>query len=479
MKNGIAVFALDVRGFGSWMKAKGHEDVDFDSCLEDVKGALESIHSAYPNLPVFLLGESMGGAIALRAASLYPELVDGLVSSVPAAERFKQGKTSLKVFVKMFGGPNRKFDIGSDIVAQATQNEELRDEWKNDPLGRMELSPKELVQFQKFMNENHESAKKIVDMPVLFVQGTRDKLVKPEGTWELFNQVKTGDKVFIALPSEHLIFEEAQTQDAELRAQNLKMVASWLSTKLGLTSRRRLRFAGAPANTRSGFNVGVASASAADTPIAKAMSLIASGQSSRGVEILDEIQARENLAPQDLIELGDAYAKSGKANVAREQYVRALRGGSAEKSRRANQLLLSLLNGTARGTVGGAGVNRTVGGRTIGSAEINGIQKQLNSVSSGSGTVFIFMADWCEQCKDLDQTLGRLRTLFGGRVNFEKVDVSKDTSGALIEQFNVGPIPTAVFVKRDGTVSDTVIGDCGFANYLRATARLLGLGNRR
>src|SRR5215475_6538644 len=31
-KRGVAVYAIDVRGFGSWMKAEGHQQIDFNSC---------------------------------------------------------------------------------------------------------------------------------------------------------------------------------------------------------------------------------------------------------------------------------------------------------------------------------------------------------------------------------------------------------------------------------------------------------------
>lgn len=242
---GIAVYAIDVRGFGAWMNAQGRQKVNFDECLEDIKQTLESIRAANPGVPLYLLGESMGGAIALRAASMYPDLIDGLISSVPAEERFKQGKTNLKVFLHILGGgANKEFNIGNQIVDQATKDDELREEWKGDPLSRMKLSPKELVQFQEFMNDNHEAAKKVVDMPVLIVQGINDKLVKPEGTWELFNAVASLDKVFCAMPGEHLIFEEAQTQDPKRRMQNMALIAAWLKSKVGL--RQRMLFAGRP-----------------------------------------------------------------------------------------------------------------------------------------------------------------------------------------------------------------------------------------
>src|SRR5271168_1256801 len=63
---GIAVFAVDVRGFGTWMKLEGKEELDFDGCLSDVEQALKTLHKAYPSLHIYILGESMGGAIALR-----------------------------------------------------------------------------------------------------------------------------------------------------------------------------------------------------------------------------------------------------------------------------------------------------------------------------------------------------------------------------------------------------------------------------
>ena len=83
-RRGIAVYAIDVRGFGSWMKSGGKEEVDFTGCLSDIASAILSIRAAMPGLPFFLLGESMGGAIALRFASEHPEMIDGLISSVPA-----------------------------------------------------------------------------------------------------------------------------------------------------------------------------------------------------------------------------------------------------------------------------------------------------------------------------------------------------------------------------------------------------------
>lgn len=225
---GYATYAIDVRGFGAWMQAKGRERVDFEHCINDVRTTLKVVRRAHPACPVFLLGESMGGAIALRVTSMYPDLVDGLISSVPAGDRFKHTKTSLKVGFHLIKHADKPINMGEGVVKQATKNPELRKVWLEDPLARMNLSARELLQFQNFMNGNQECARNIRKTAVLIVQGCQDKLVRPEGTVELFNHLATNDREIVLIPNaEHLIFEEAQFTDKEIAT-----VDSWIAAHL-------------------------------------------------------------------------------------------------------------------------------------------------------------------------------------------------------------------------------------------------------
>ena len=230
-KLGYLVYAVDVPGFGSFKQAEGRERVDFDYCLRGIATTLKFIHKVNPKLPVYILGESMGGAIALRFTSLHPELVDGLISSVPSGDRFNQNKETLRVGLKLLTAPNKEFDIGTSVIEKATQNDEVRKHWAEDPLNRMNLTPKELVRFQDFMNENHDSAKKIDKTPVLFVQGCKDKLVRPEGTMNLYNRIASEDRELELIhDGEHLIFEEGQFND-----QVITMVDKWLLAHISKT----------------------------------------------------------------------------------------------------------------------------------------------------------------------------------------------------------------------------------------------------
>jgi alpha-beta hydrolase superfamily lysophospholipase len=79
---GIATYAFDQRGFGNapnrgiWA---GH-----DTMVADAAAAIGLIRTRHPGRPVFVAGESMGGAIAMIAASQGMLKADGLILVAPA-----------------------------------------------------------------------------------------------------------------------------------------------------------------------------------------------------------------------------------------------------------------------------------------------------------------------------------------------------------------------------------------------------------
>ena len=228
-KKGLITYAIDMRGFGSWIPKQKNALIDFDGSLVDIKRALTEIRKAHPGLPLIMLGESMGGGIGIHATALYPDLVDGLISSVPSGDRFNSVDNSLKVGVHaVFGGFNKPIDIGPMVVGAATKKSDLRERWLNDPLCRTKISPNELIAFQKFMNGNFDSAGLIKKTPVLFIMGSNDKLVRPVATFKLFDSLTTPhkDKV-MSNSAEHLIFEEGQ-----FNKDDLSYISKWIDSKV-------------------------------------------------------------------------------------------------------------------------------------------------------------------------------------------------------------------------------------------------------
>lgn len=215
---GFCTVAFDVRGFGVYRQALGAEQLDFDSCMRDLQLLVGAIRGDSPGVPLFMLGESMGGAIAVQFAARNPQLVDGLVASVPAGKRFKQGSMTLKVALHFLDNKHRPFDVGIDVINQATHDPQLKQAWRSDPKTRNLLSPHELITFQSMCDRNIEHARRITATPVIMFQGVSDGLVKPEATYDLFRAVASKDKSLVMVGNaEHLIFEEGCFSQAVLK----------------------------------------------------------------------------------------------------------------------------------------------------------------------------------------------------------------------------------------------------------------------
>lgn len=213
-REGVITVAFDVRGFGTYVDASGLEKISLNECVQDLKQVTAKMRADYAKYPLFILGESMGGAIALRVVSEAPDIVDGLICSVPSGARHKAIGTALKVGTELLFDKTKPIEVGKSVVHQATGSESLRNEWLNDPSARLNLSAEELLQFNKFMNENFDAAKKITKKPVILFQGHDDKLVKESGTLDLFDALSTPSKSIVIIGNtEHLIFEAGQFKD--------------------------------------------------------------------------------------------------------------------------------------------------------------------------------------------------------------------------------------------------------------------------
>lgn len=432
---GYAVYAVDVRGFGSWMAAKGREKCDFKHCTDDIVSTLKVLHMVNPGVPVFLLGESMGGAIALDVAAENPTLINGLISAVPAAERFKTGKTDFKVFMHLLTG-NRKVNVEKSVVHQATSDPSLREEWTEDPLDRMNLSAKELMQFQAFMNDNHERAKMIDKMPVLIVQGGKDKLVKAEGTRELFEELVTQDKQMAMVNgAEHLVYEQGQ-----FSKEVIDLTDGWIKQRLpgpdGL---------------------------AASPGLMKAREMMQAKQFVRVIPVLKQVIEAEPQNPEPYVLLALAQFKTGHPIKARENirnaFMIARASKDPEKSRRANDLLLNL-------------PSEIIGPVLARNANLQGPAFPGGRPLQDACKVLIFSAEWCEPCKDLEPIINEARSRFGKKVEFTVVDVDDENNQELVEKYHVSPIPTMIFLRPNGDVADYSVGFSGVSGMIKGIAKM-------
>jgi alpha-beta hydrolase superfamily lysophospholipase len=93
--DGVALFAYDQRGFGAaplhggWAGSR--------KMIDDALAAVQLLHGRYPDVPLYLMGESMGGAVAILAANRAghgPDAPQGVILVAPAV----WGRSAMNVF---------------------------------------------------------------------------------------------------------------------------------------------------------------------------------------------------------------------------------------------------------------------------------------------------------------------------------------------------------------------------------------------
>lgn len=401
---GVPTYAIDIRGFGSWQNTKDKRttQVDFKSALDDVHLALLSLRAAHPETPIVLVGESMGGALALQAAAANQPIVDGLICSVPAAKRTNQKMNTARVAVGMVTSPNRKLNAGPSVVhAAATHNPELAAMWTTDEMTRMKLSAKELMAFALFTSKNSARAKEITDIPVLLLQGSQDRLIKPEGTMELMGKLGTPKKMLHVLNQEHLILEYHQFDD-----QLIDFVSGWLQ-----------RNAVPTALTRQTKQDSKLSAEAMNT---------AEGH----------------------LRIAQGYLKLGDAKLAEEHLLKVVDAGRGSHYAQDAELLLCTLPSSEI---------KPDDSVTLSADDLKFITHQ-QALDNPKPSVVMFYANWIVGCEQVRDSLEYAVSKFGNRVNFVRVDADIPENKRILELYKVRPIPTVIYLSADNKVVGYTFG---------------------
>lgn len=236
-QRGIICYAIDVRGFGDWIKRNPDNRVNYPQTFQDIRVTLKFLKNKYPTLPLFISGESMGGALALQATARNQDLLDGMFTSVPAGDRVHGTRMTLKIAMHAISsGFNKLMPIGKDVVDYGTDDPAFTEEWSKDPNGRMTMTPNELIQFDHMCDDNFKAAKQITKVPCLIVQGGYDGLIVPAATAQLadnFPPENTDRVIAYSKNSEHLIFEYGR-----YKPEDLEYVTKWLDKKIAAWNSR-------------------------------------------------------------------------------------------------------------------------------------------------------------------------------------------------------------------------------------------------
>lgn len=120
--------------------------------------------------------------------------------------------------------------------------------------------------------------------------------------------------------------------------------------------------------------------------------------------------------------------------------------------------------------------------RTGDGTEMIAARLGLHGQDRGAGGVaraqiFEFYAPWCKPCNDLKPVLAKLKRQYGDQVEIKSFNVDDDAAQDVIDQYEVSPIPTIIYLTPDSKVVGYTIGYSGEGNVTKQLHKILTTTN--
>ncbi|XP_024537665.1 caffeoylshikimate esterase [Selaginella moellendorffii] len=226
-----AVFGMDYEGFGLSSGLHGYIE-SFDVLVDDVIEHYSSIRERkeFTGLPCFLFGESMGGAIAIKAHLKQPKVWDGAVLVAPMCKIADDMYPPwilvqiLKALVPVF--PKSKLLPTRDLAAYAFKDPEKRKKAYHNVVGYVDRPRLRTAWELLVTTQEIESSMRQVSLPLLILHGGADKVTDPSVSKALYDNASSTDKRLYLYEGVYHGILEGEPDDTIDRV--LADICSWL-----------------------------------------------------------------------------------------------------------------------------------------------------------------------------------------------------------------------------------------------------------
>lgn len=200
-QKGFGVYRFDHRGHGKSDGIRVYYD-DYTQIFEDVNVLVDLIKKENTNLPLFLIGHSMGGYAISLYGSHFPSKADGYVLSGALTRNNANIGTALeKDLDPMTYLPN---ELGSGICSDP----KVVEAYAKDPLVEKEISAGLFYSLFGGLDWLKENSHRFVD-PILVLHGANDGLVSEKDSRDFFGDISSENKTLkIYAKLYHEIFNE-------------------------------------------------------------------------------------------------------------------------------------------------------------------------------------------------------------------------------------------------------------------------------
>jgi acylglycerol lipase len=199
-KLGITTLAYDQRGFGRGDNVGLWAGTE--AMRADLNDAVSAARARYPGVPVFALGESMGGAVVLTAlASPESPAVDGVILIAPAV--WSRGDMPLLYRTALFLGAHllpgmilTNSAAGRVVTITPSDNIPMLRALGRDPLFQKKTRIDTLFGLVNLMDEARAAPEHIPSAPpILFLYGANDQIIPAKPTQAVISAL--GEKAVV------------------------------------------------------------------------------------------------------------------------------------------------------------------------------------------------------------------------------------------------------------------------------------------
>ena len=224
--SGYAVYGIDHVGHGKSDGERVYVD-RFQDYVNTLKNYFDMIHDWHPDIPVIMIGHSMGGLIGAAYLLEHQQELCGAVLSGPGVKVPDNISKAVIFAGKVLSIVMPKSGIIQLEADGISSDPAVVDAYINDPLvftGK--ITARLGAEMIKTMQRVTEKAPEI-SLPIMIVQGSADRLIDPSGAQSLYDLVGSTDKTIQIYDGfYHEVFNEPEHE------QVLNDVQKWIEALL-------------------------------------------------------------------------------------------------------------------------------------------------------------------------------------------------------------------------------------------------------
>ena len=187
---GFAVTGFDLPGHGKSAGNRG--DASFGAIFEAIASHLEETRRRAPGAPVFLYGQSLGGALILKYAIERTPAISGAIASSPSVGILAPIAPWKIPLVRLMRSVSPSLVMNNPLELPAfSRDPKVVEGLRKDPLYHNKASARlgwDVLQLGEWFRHVHGT----FPTPLLVMQGTGDRIVDPKATIDLAGRL-TGD----------------------------------------------------------------------------------------------------------------------------------------------------------------------------------------------------------------------------------------------------------------------------------------------